>query len=63
MDTYESRVIHHSREWVFGRPKHNHIDNECVRDFSCCYPDLFTKDKDKREQAHFDLMAKLNFLN
>ena len=27
--------------WLIGFPIHNHIDNECCPDFSCCFPDLY----------------------
>lgn len=59
VQTYHDRVIQHSLMWVNGRPKHNHIDNECVADFSCCYPGLFTKDLEKRQRAHARLLEKL----
>lgn len=26
--------------WLLGFSIHNHIDNECCPDFSCCFPEL-----------------------
>ena len=46
---YRRRVRLQTRAWVNGQPKHNHIDNECCPDFSCCNPKLFEADRDKRE--------------
>jgi hypothetical protein len=34
--------------WAMGRPTHNKIDGECCPDFSCCEPDMFTKDETER---------------
>jgi hypothetical protein len=31
-----------------GKSYHNRADDECCPDFSCCVPDLFEKDADKR---------------
>ena len=36
------------KQWVSGKSQHNIIDNECCPDFSCCYPDLFEQDREKR---------------
>ena len=58
-DKYTDRVIKHSLMWVNGKPKHNYIDNECVCDFSCCYPDLFTDDVEERQKQHLELIEKL----
>lgn len=56
---YTNRVIQHSLMWVNGRPKHNYIDDECVVDFSCCNPDLFTKDLKIRQRLHEKLVERL----
>lgn len=53
---YHERTIQHSLMWLNGKPEHNHVDGECVADFSCCYPDLFTKDLDKRMKRHQRLL-------
>lgn len=34
--------------WAQGRSYHEQIDDECVPDFSCCVPDLFTTDDAER---------------
>jgi hypothetical protein len=31
-----------------GNPYHNKIDDECCPDFSCCVPDMFEQDREKR---------------
>lgn len=59
MKTYEDRVIRHSLMWVNGLSKHNHIDDECVIDFSCCCPHCFTKDLEQRMKSHTLLIEKL----
>ena len=56
---YTDRVIKYSLMWVNGRPKHNYIDNECVVDFSCCYPELFTNDLTVRQEHHAQLVERL----
>lgn len=56
---YTDRVIKYSLMWVNGRPKHNYTDNECVVDFSCCHPDLFTNDLTVRQRIHKQLVERL----
>lgn len=56
---YQDRVIQYSPKWVNGKPEHNHIDGECVADFSCCYPDLFTDSLEQRQKSHADLVKKV----
>ena len=56
---YHDRVIQHSLLWVNGHPKHNYIDDECVHDFSCCEPDLFTTDLDERRKSHQRLVERV----
>lgn len=45
---YQDRVKSQTLSWAMGNPYHNKIDDECCPDFSCCYPDLFEKEQDKR---------------
>ena len=45
---YRERVRSQTLSWAQGRPYHNKIDDECCPDFSCCRPDLFERDVDKR---------------
>ena len=59
---YLDRVIQHSLLWVNGISKHNHIDDECLIDFSCCHPDLFEQDFSKRQETHQILIDKLRTL-
>ncbi len=59
-NAYANRVINHSLKWVNGKPEHNHIDGECVADFSCCVPELFTDSIEKRMDSHKKLLEKLD---
>jgi hypothetical protein len=45
---YLDRVTRQGWEWVSGNVYHNEEDDECCPDFSCCYPQLFEPNKDKR---------------
>lgn len=45
---YRDRVRAQTLAWAEGRPYHNRLDDECCPDFSCCNPDLFEPDQDKR---------------
>lgn len=58
-DEYTDRVIKQSLMWLNGKSVHNHIDGECCIDFSCCEPDLFTKDRKEREIIHAKLIKRL----
>ena len=60
---YNDRLLIQSLSWLNGKPLHNYIDGECCIDFSCCEPDLFTKDRKERERSHTNLIKKINFNN
>lgn len=45
---YRERVRVQCLKWAMGTPYHNNIDGECCPDFSCCVPDLFERDQEKR---------------
>jgi len=45
---YKQRGLECALLWVDGESQHNKVDDECCPDFSCCHPELFEKDKDKR---------------
>lgn len=45
---YHDRVRVQTLRWAEGTPYHNNVDDECCPDFSCCQPDLFEEDADKR---------------
>lgn len=45
---YQERVKSQTLKWAMGQPYHNRIDDECCPDFSCCVPDMFEKDEEKR---------------
>lgn len=57
---YKERVIEHSLMWVNGNPQHNDIDDECLHDFSCCFPDLFEPSLAIRQTYHLKLIECLN---
>ena len=57
---YRGRIREQMFKWVNGNPTHNHIDDECCPDFSCCYPDLFDKDLDSRRNRMQDTIKKWN---
>ena len=46
---YKKRLDKQTLEWLNGNPKHNHIDDECCPDFSCCNPSLLAP-KEVREK-------------
>ena len=56
---YIDRKIEQSFKWVNGVSEHDHVYNECCRDFSCCYPDLLERDPAKRQLAHTEFFNKL----
>lgn len=60
MCQYHSRTIEHSLGWLKGDPTHNNVDGECVSDFSCCFPALFTKDFYMRQISHVRLIEMIN---
>lgn len=49
---YKERARNQSLAWAQGRPYHEPINDECCPDFSCCFPDLFTKDETQRWHWH-----------
>lgn len=40
LGTPEARYKYQIISWSAGIPSHNHIDNTCCPDFSCCRPNL-----------------------
>lgn len=48
MTEYEKRVLAQLRAWVKGQSNHNTVDDECCPDFSCCIPEMMTKDEAAR---------------
>jgi hypothetical protein len=59
MTPRQSRVIRQYQLWVNGISEHNHVDNECCIDFSCCHPDLGEKDQAVRVRIFTEAMRKL----
>lgn len=57
MTTYNQRCIEQGLKWVAGESIHNHIDDECCPDFSCCQPGLFERDRAKRVEEYNDWAA------
>jgi hypothetical protein len=57
---YRERYRIQTLLWAMGKPTHNRIDNECCPDFSCCHPELFTEDRDKRWQTYHNEHGQKN---
>lgn len=49
---YRERARSQALSWAMGNSYHNNIDDECCPDFSCCHPDLFERDQEKRWQNY-----------
>ena len=47
---YQKRAMAQLMAWADGHSFHNREDNECCPDFSCCNPDMFEKDQEKRRE-------------
>jgi hypothetical protein len=45
---YRERARAQALSWAMGRSYHNRVDGECCPDFSCCHPDLFEQNAEKR---------------
>lgn len=56
---YIDRKINQSMMWANGKPTHDTAYDECCADFSCCHPDLFERDMDKRIAQHTSFVEKL----
>ena len=59
---YDDRRHKQRRANDRGYLEHNHIDDECVADFSCCYPDLFTESLERRMKSHRLLLERIGRL-
>jgi hypothetical protein len=59
---YRRRCLAQTEAWVEGFPFHNREDNECCPDFSCCRPDMFTQEKEKRIAALHELQTRYGLL-
>lgn len=59
-DAYTRRVIQQTLKWLNGISEHNHVEDECTPDFSCCYPELFDKDRERRILAYKRLLENLD---
>lgn len=53
---YRKRTLEYTLLYVAGFPTHNKEDNECCPDFSCCRPEMFETDVNKRRDAYFRLL-------
>lgn len=56
---YIDKKLNQSMLWANGKPTHDHVYNECCHDFSCCIPDLFEQDAEKRYKIHAEFVDKL----
>jgi len=57
---YRERARLQCLAWAEGKSYHNYIDGECCPDFSCCHPDLFEKDQEKRMSQYHKEYERLN---
>jgi hypothetical protein len=55
---YANRVRLQGLAWVAGMPFHNRIDDECCPDFSCCHPELFEEDQEKRAASLLKMIGE-----
>ena len=53
---YLRRVRAQTLAWINGRPYHDPVTNECAPDFSCCEPDLFTQDDERRQREGMKML-------
>lgn len=53
---YQQRALAQAKQWISGESVHNTIDDECCPDFSCCEPNLFTRNRLSRID-HFNKWA------
>ena len=54
---YDARSKSQMLAWALGSPYHDHVIGECCPDFSCCYPDMFTKDSNERWRRYRERYA------
>ena len=54
---YDARSKSQMLAWALGSPYHDHVIGECCPDFSCCYPDMFTKDNNERWRRYRERYA------
>jgi hypothetical protein len=47
-ERYRARAKAQAFAWAQGRSYHDPVNDECCPDFSCCHPDLFERDAEKR---------------
>lgn len=56
---YIDKRIEQSMKWLNCISEHDYVYNECCCDFSCCNPELFEQDSDKRLAIHIKFVDKL----
>jgi hypothetical protein len=59
---YQWRCLDQTSAWAQGHVFHNAIDDECCPDFSCCKPEMFIQDKEKRIAILHDLQIRYKVL-
>lgn len=59
MTPYAERVLKQAEEWYAGNSRHNDVDGECCIDFSCCFPQLYERDRGVRLKILNDLRSRL----
>ena len=58
LSDYRKRCLEQTIAWAEGYSFHNREDNECCPDFSCCVPEMFQKDKQKRLDYLYELQER-----
>lgn len=61
-EQYRHRVRKQLEEWVKGNPQHNHVDDECCPDFSCCKPDLLQPEEIRKTYLSANEDTKMQLL-
>lgn len=46
---YEQRHMQQLELWAGGNSQHNHVDDECCPDFSCCNKKMHTPDEERKK--------------
>ena len=56
---YKDSLMRQTNLWIQGIPIHNTFSDECCPDFSCCRPEMFTTDDDKRRAQGMKFLLEL----
>ncbi len=48
--------------WLDGKSEHNHVDDECCPDFSCCRPELLAPEHERKAFLASNEKGRIEFL-